>query len=191
MGYRVTDLDRVVELDGYYFILMGNEHYTYNELVDFLYRKFDEISIRIGRDSAIVKGDKFDLLFSLKKYLIKMEWLDELYCNICKRDGLIIMKPHPCSITKRFCFYYIPFEYFPLIYEKDYQLLNDIIALCENDDETIFRKIENVKKGGSLMEVTKKSIILKPSWMGIGMDLNEILNKRRDNIHDIMIKKDS
>lgn len=197
MGYIIKSIKNLpTTLNGYFFFLMGDKGHQYSHSSDILFNRFVEIAERIGVDSAIIQSSNYeDVYKEIDRCADKKKDWDDFNkikdAIMFNEPGLIITKPHPYmfGFKKDELIAYISFSVLDLIYQDEYSLVNDIIALAQKEDLSIIKKAQSYEKGISFIERVGKSIILQPNINGIGVDIKEMIKSNKKMPSENIIHK--
>lgn len=195
MGYNISSLHNVPQLNGYYFILVGDRPYNSGIAEILLYDEFDVVAQSIGEKSSIVQS--FEPRMLNREILLAFHDI-EFFRNVhafmnCRSSGLLITSEHPLHIKDDNCILaIITFETLNKVYKSKEELVRDIIDLSMERNFNLFDKCSNFNKGVGFFSKLKQSIELSPNLWGIGIDLKKLFKNDdfKDKTYDLFYNKE-
>lgn len=173
MGYLLKTLGNLPVQDNvniYIFAIGGSWD---GGLIDVINKNYLKIADAIGEDAIIVKGfnEEFFGEEVAQKYLGFSTRDDRIWKLL---PSILITDSHPDHLTDESLRILFPLNKIEANFASVDQFLSQLVAFARNGDEEFLR---NIKETNSLLEVANEVVSLQPNFFGVGLNLNNLIDR--------------
>lgn len=180
MGYILNHLSNLPvddKLNFYIFVVNGR---YLDPLYEMIQANFVQIAREIGDDAVVAMGtDSKEFTTSVARKYLGEGNSDSSFIKIL--PALLITNNHPENLTADSLRLIVPLKHAEAHFGDWHQFFEALAQFVRGENDDFARKFEET---GDLINASNKVVMLQPNFFGLGLNVNELIDRWRNRKHD-------